>query len=147
MMQFKENASLKSEFEEKFIRYFDIIADIKEGSKRIESIVTYLRQFSHHVKSYLENGKNFVIEFNDNGIGMNQKVKEKIFEPFFTTKEVGVGTGMGMAIAFGIIEKHNGKISIESEEGIGSQLRLFYRFNGAKALEILKLLKKSRNYL
>lgn len=203
MMQFKENASLKSEFEDKFIRYFDIIADIKEGSKRIESIVTDLRQFSHHdeaglkklnlsqdietcirivktqfnnqiaftaelddvteilcqpgqlnqvfsnllvnagqaiiekikkdktfskgvikVKSYLENGKNFVIEFNDNGIGMNQKVKEKIFEPFFTTKEVGVGTGMGMAIAFGIIEKHNGKISIESTEGIGSQIKI-----------------------
>ena len=52
---------------------------------------------------------------------MNEKVKTKIFDPFFTTKDVGKGTGLGLAISFGIIEKHGGKIEVESEVGKGSE--------------------------
>lgn len=57
----------------------------------------------------------------DNGIGMDENTQKKLFEPFFTTKDVGEGTGLGMSIVFKIIEKHNGKIQINSELGKGSE--------------------------
>ena len=62
------------------------------------------------------------IQFIDTGIGMSEAVQQKIFEPFFTTKEVGEGTGMGMSISYQIIEKHNGRIEIESQEGQGTTI-------------------------
>jgi signal transduction histidine kinase len=61
-----------------------------------------------------------VINVADNGKGMSRDVKKKIFEPFFTTKPVGVGTGLGLSVSFGIIEKHEGNIEVISEEGVGT---------------------------
>ncbi|OHU84361.1 MULTISPECIES: sensor histidine kinase [Pseudoalteromonas] len=58
----------------------------------------------------------------DNGCGMSEQTKEHIFEPFFTTKPVGQGTGMGMAIVYGIITEHQGVIMIESAQGSGSKI-------------------------
>ena len=49
------------------------------------------------------------------------RIKDRIWEPFFTTKEVGVGTGLGMSITYGIIEKHGGKIELSSEVGVGTE--------------------------
>ena len=64
---------------------------------------------------------NCIITMTDNGIGMNEEVKQKLFENFFTTKPVGEGTGLGMNIVRDIIEnKHHGKITFESEEGQGA---------------------------
>ncbi|NQZ11302.1 MAG: HAMP domain-containing histidine kinase, partial [Algicola sp.] len=60
------------------------------------------------------------ISVQDNGIGMSDATINKMFEPFFTTKEVGEGTGLGMAISFGIIEEHGGLIAVESTQGTGS---------------------------
>jgi signal transduction histidine kinase len=57
----------------------------------------------------------------DNGKGMSQEVKEHIFEPFYTTKEVGQGSGLGLSISYGIIEKHNGNIDVISEPGKGTE--------------------------
>ncbi len=57
----------------------------------------------------------------DTGKGIPEKIKSKIFEPFFTTKEVGHGTGLGLSISLGIIEKHNGTITVISEVGKGSE--------------------------
>jgi signal transduction histidine kinase len=54
-------------------------------------------------------------------MGMTEDVKHRIFEPFFTTKDVGEGTGLGMAIVFKIIQKHNGKINIVSNPGEGAE--------------------------
>ena len=65
--------------------------------------------------------ENVVIRIKDNGVGMSEQVKKRVFEPFFTTKAVGVGTGLGMSITFGIIEKHNGQIFVNSEEGKGTE--------------------------
>jgi signal transduction histidine kinase len=64
------------------------------------------------------------ISIKDSGIGMTEEVKQKIYEPFFTTKEVGEGTGLGMSIAFKIIEKHHGKIKIVSSPGNGAEFIL-----------------------
>ncbi|MEM9896502.1 MAG: ATP-binding protein, partial [Bacteroidota bacterium] len=60
------------------------------------------------------------ISISDNGVGMNQEDIDKIFDPFFTTKDIGVGTGLGLSITYGIIEKHGGKISVNTEKGKGS---------------------------
>ncbi|BBB30405.1 sensor histidine kinase [Neptunomonas japonica] len=60
------------------------------------------------------------IRIQDNGCGMSDEVKKQIFVPFFTTKPVGQGTGMGMAVAYGIIADHQGKIVVQSKEGIGT---------------------------
>jgi len=62
-----------------------------------------------------------VIRIKDSGSGMTEEVKKHIFEPFFTTKEVGEGTGLGLSISYGIIEKHKGKIEVESQPGVGTE--------------------------
>jgi signal transduction histidine kinase len=61
------------------------------------------------------------ISIKDTGVGMTEDVKHRIYEPFFTTKEVGEGTGLGMAIVFKIIQKHQGHIDIISEPCKGSE--------------------------
>ncbi len=55
------------------------------------------------------------ILFSDNGKGIDPKIKKRIFEPFFTTKEMGRGTGLGLAMAYGIINTHGGAINVSSE--------------------------------
>jgi PAS domain S-box-containing protein len=60
----------------------------------------------------------------DDGVGMSPDVASRVFEPFFTTKDVGRGTGLGLATAYGIIQRLGGCIQLESEEGVGSRFRL-----------------------
>ena len=54
------------------------------------------------------------ISIKDSGKGIKKKDLEHIFDPFFTTKEQGQGTGLGLSISYGIIEKHRGKIEVNS---------------------------------
>jgi two-component system NtrC family sensor kinase len=65
-------------------------------------------------------GKTVSVGIQDTGCGMSTAVKSMIFEPFFTTKEVGKGTGLGLAVSYGIITRHEGTISVESEPGKGA---------------------------
>ncbi|MDD5754574.1 MAG: ATP-binding protein, partial [Methylococcales bacterium] len=60
--------------------------------------------------------ENAIITIADTGTGMPDEIKEKIFDPFFTTKDVGEGTGLGLSISYGIIEKHQGTLTVESNQ-------------------------------
>jgi two-component system NtrC family sensor kinase len=67
-----------------------------------------------------EQSGNVKIEVRDTGIGIAPENLTKIFDPFFTTKEVGKGTGLGLAVCYGIVTEHGGRLDVESTEGVGT---------------------------
>ena len=70
----------------------------------------------------------------DNGIGIPKENQKKIFDPFFTTKDVGSGTGLGLAVSFGILKRHNATIAVDSKAGQGAKFTIaFHPTLSAKA--------------
>lgn len=70
--------------------------------------------------SAMADKKRLLIEVRDTGIGIATEDMSKIFEPFFTTKEVGRGTGLGLAVCYGIVTDHGGRLSVRSSVGKGT---------------------------
>ena len=70
-------------------------------------------------------GEYLQLRVKDTGVGMSPDVMKRVFEPFFTTREVGKGTGMGLAVVYGIVKDLQGTITVESEPGVGSTFRVF----------------------
>lgn len=69
-------------------------------------------------------GDNLILFFKDNGSGISEENLKKVFNPFFTTKNIGEGAGLGLAISYGIIKKHNGNILVQSQVGKGTTFKL-----------------------
>ncbi len=69
-------------------------------------------------------GDGIRVEISDDGSGISEEVKSRIFDPFFTTKPIGAGTGLGLSLSHGIIERHAGRLSVESELGVGTSFRI-----------------------
>ncbi|WP_151637184.1 PAS domain S-box protein [Noviherbaspirillum aerium] len=82
--------------------------------------------------SFIAPGKYVVTSVTDDGTGMSDEVLAHVFEPFFTTKPMGQGTGLGLSMVYGFAKQSNGAVTVESEPGIGTTVKLFLPFYDGK---------------
>ena len=75
--------------------------------------------------AWVEPGSYVSVALSDTGVGMDAQTLARVFEPFFTTKPVGVGTGLGMAMAYGLVKQHRGYLHLYSEVGQGTTAKVY----------------------
>lgn len=128
-------AGCKMESIQAFMEYREIlrmVTGIHECGHRVAEIVENMLSFarkneasasSRSLSELLDKAETMAcVEIEDNGPGMDEKVRRKVFEPFFTTKPPGEGTGLGLSVAYFIItENHGGELAVESQPGIGTK--------------------------
>jgi two-component system NtrC family sensor kinase len=111
--------------------FYQDLPDISIDINQIKSVINNLAVNSADampdggeltITTDLNKEKNeIIIEITDTGIGISEENLDKIFDPFFTTKETGKGTGLGLAVTYGIIRRHNGWIGVHSKPGQGTK--------------------------
>ncbi len=95
------------------------------GKLVIETLNVDLRVNSVHPSARGRTGRFVVLSVTDTGVGIPREEADRIFEPFYTTKEVGKGTGLGLAMVYGIVESHRGWVEVFSEVGVGTTFKVF----------------------
>lgn len=92
----------------------------------IESAIRSGRTGPHFICISVETIENYqVLNVRDSGCGISEKNLKNLFKPFFTTKDIGIGTGLGLATSYRIIESWGGKIQVESQVGVGTLFKVF----------------------
>lgn len=95
------------------------------GSVEVRTRLGIVSEADLAAHAHLEPGRYCVIEVADTGHGMTEEERARVFEPFFTTKDAGQGTGLGMAVVYGIVKQSGGHIAIESAPGAGTTVRVY----------------------
>ena len=83
---------------------------------------------------YGEPGEYALITVEDTGVGIPKEIQQKIFDPFFTTKDTGKGTGLGLAMAWGIVKQHKGYILVDSQPGKGARFKIYLPLSDQRLL-------------
>ena len=92
----------------------------------------------------VRSGEYSMLEIKDSGFGMSEEVIEHIFEPFYTTKPVGKGTGLGMSMVYGFVQRYDGSINIDSMPGAGSSIKMYLPRTSEEETESNKEVEKDR---
>ncbi len=114
--------------------YADDLPDIKGAKTELQQVIINIlgnafdaisNEGEITIKTFsAENKKRVIMEFIDNGVGIEQKKLDKIFDPFYTTKRPGKGTGLGLSLSYAIIDRHKGKMLVRSEVGKGTRFSI-----------------------
>jgi signal transduction histidine kinase/CheY-like chemotaxis protein len=95
------------------------------GLLLIETSLFEMGEEFQRTHAYGKPGSYALVSITDTGIGMDERTRGKIFDPFFTTKDVGKGTGLGLAMVYGIVKQHSGYINVYSEPGKGTSFKIY----------------------
>ncbi|HYU89894.1 MAG TPA: response regulator [Gemmatimonadales bacterium] len=110
----------------------------KGGTLHVEVRRARLGAADRPLHAWVEPGSYVSVALSDTGVGMDAQTLARVFEPFFTTKPVGVGTGLGMSMAYGLVKQHRGYLHLYSEVGQGTTAKVYFpalRDQGLSELE------------
>lgn len=125
----------KSDFEDAMINLAVNARDAMPdgGVLTFETKLSRVDRYSNPMIQQVPVGDYLEVSISDNGCGMSQDVINRVFEPFYTTKDEGKGTGLGMSMVYGFVKRAQGAISIYSEVGIGTTIKIYLPFASDEA--------------
>ena len=108
----------------------------RSGSRELYLQTENITLDENCVKPYdIDPGHYVKISVTDTGVGMDETTQQRIFDPYFTTRQMGRGTGLGLASAYGIIRNHGGFINVYSEEGVGTTFNIYLPVSEERVME------------
>ena len=108
------------------------------GKIMIETDTVFVDETYSDKHAYFVPGEYVLLVVSDNGCGMDRETLSHLFEPFFTTKKIGDGTGLGLAMVYGIVKQNNGFINVYSELGKGTTFKIYLPIYAAKGRVVSK---------